>query len=204
MCTGDDRFLFYQEYLNNSLIWDNFYNTNDCNTSTEIFCNIIKKRYDTCFPLEIISRKRAKDKKWITLSIRKSCNTKNKLYKKYLNRPTLNNKNNYKNYRNRLQKICKVAQTNYFHNLINDTKNSLTNLWKVFTPIINPHKNKNSRTIDKLNINRKIVNNPLEIANHFNNYFCNIGKKLSTKIPPTTSHFSKFLKNNNVNSMFFD
>ena len=63
----------------------------DCGEAYTFYINTVNTLYDKSFPYVRVSRKRLKDKKWITSGIRKSCHTKNKLYKKCLGKPTENN-----------------------------------------------------------------------------------------------------------------
>ena len=48
----------------------------------------------------------------------------------------------------------------------------------------------------------KIITDQKRIAEHFNNFFTSIGKKLQKKTPPTKKHFSSFLKNPNNLTIF--
>ena len=170
--------------------------------ATDIFTKNIKRGYEQSFPLTKISRKRAKDKKWVTLGIKKSCNHKSSLYKKFLKHPTQENKAKYIKYRNLLSKLCKAAQENYFHDIISETKSSLVKLWETFGPIINPGKRKELHKIEKINKEGSILTNKKDIANHFNNYFCNIGKKLQNNVPTTNKNYKNYLTNQNLNSFF--
>ena len=46
----------------------------------------------------------------------------------------------------------------------------------------------------------KTITDQKHMAEHFNNFFTSIGKKIQKSIPPTKKHFSSFLKNtNNLN-----
>ena len=194
----------FNEYLQSNETWLEYNDETDCNKAANIFVKNLKNGYEKYFPLKQLSIKRAKDKKWITAGIRKSCNTKNRLYKKFLSIPNIENKTRYKNYRNTLNRICKLAQENYFTSLINDTKHSLTKLWQIFGPIINPLKKRKSQQIEKLKINGEYIIDRQKITNHFNDYFCNIGKDLSKKIPNTRQNYKHYLGNNNVNSIFIN
>ena len=192
----------YKNYLQEQETWTRLQNISDCNLAFDIYFKIINEGYDKYFPLKMISRKREKDKKWMTSGLRKSCAGKSKLYKKYLSKPTYNNRLTYNRYRNLLSKVCRLSREHYYENIINETKSSLKNLWKVFGPIINPARNKNSCKIDKIKINGQVLDNENEIANHFNSYFCNIGKKLADKICSKETDLKKYMKNPNPNSIF--
>ena len=130
----------FKKYLNNTTLWEGFETLNDCNQAYDKYIKIVNDGFNVNFPLTRLSNSRAKDKKWITLAIRKSCSTKNKLYKRYLKKPTENNHRKYKRYRNLLNKVCMKAQTSYYQELLLNTKNSVKKLWQTFGPIINPTK----------------------------------------------------------------
>ena len=43
-----------------------------------------------------------------------------------------------------------------------------------------------------------------DIAEEFNNFFTNIGKKINDNIPPADTHFSNYLQEKNSESFFID
>ncbi len=56
-------------------------------------------------------------------------------------------------------------------------------LWKIFGPMINPHKNKQKTKISKLvTYLGDTLTGSNEISNEFNQYFASVGKKLCSKI----------------------
>ena len=58
----------------------------------------MQSKFEECFPLIKLSRRKAKDKIWITEALRKSSKTKAKLYKKYkkwLKTKNLHDENKY-------------------------------------------------------------------------------------------------------------
>ena len=63
--------------------------------------------FNTNFPLRKISRKRAKNKNWITKGILISIRYKNRLYRKYCDKPNSIRRAVYKNYSNKLVNILR-------------------------------------------------------------------------------------------------
>ena len=64
-------------------------------------------------------------------------------------------------------------------------------------------KNKNKTSSPSSLIqNSKTITDQKHIAEHFNNFFTSIDKKLQKNIPPTKKHFSSFLKNPNNLTLF--
>ena len=126
-------------------------------------------------------------KKCITKAIITSCKNKEKLYKIWKKDP--NNtvkKENYKNYIKILNRIINQAQDDHERKQIQTTMNNQKNLWR----IINNKLGKNSKRNNNINFivdnNNKKITDSKEIADHINNFFCNVGKQLrdKIKIPP--------------------
>ena len=151
-------------------------NDDDVNKRFDFFHNNLTNMFYESFPLVRKSRKRAKDKKWITSGIRISIRHKNRLYKKKIQSPNLRNITNYKEYKNRLDTIMKEAEENFLKTLFNDTKTAVNRLWKTLGSIINPSKIKKKKSLDKLIVGNDIITDKTDISNLMNNYFCTIGK----------------------------
>ena len=163
-----------------------------------------KKVIDTfneSFPLIKKSRKRAKDKKWISCGLRNSIKHKNRLYRKKLQRPTRENISRYKEYKTILDSALDTAQQKYYHELFSDAKSSAINMWKTLGSIINPGKKKNMNKITRLKIGEEFIEDSQQISNEMNNHFCTIGSKLSHQLPPGKP-YQRFMKNT-VNHTIF-
>merc|ERR1712179_118848 len=156
---------------------------------------------DLYFPKVRLSRKKAKDKNWITTGIKNAIKHRNQLYKIKIKEDTEENVNNWKNYKNILNKIIKNAQKVYYQNLIKQHNNNCIGLWKTLGKIISK-KNKQS-TINNLKINNTTINDPEQIANTINDFFINIGPKLASKFKNNDSNsFMKFMGDSNEQSMY--
>ena len=117
--------------------WDQLIQDQDTNTCYEKFYTHVSNLYDKCFPLVRLSRKRSKDKKWITSALKNSIKHKDKLCKKQSTQPTNQNKKNYTLYRNELTKLLRQAEIMYYKNQMSDKKTSVTNFWKLFGQTLN-------------------------------------------------------------------
>ena len=53
-------------------------------------------------------------------------------------------------------------------------------------------------------IDNKEITDPMEIANHFCEFFTNIGPNLAKMIPSSTSSFRSFLSGSFINSVFLE
>ena len=182
--------------------WNDVMSKSTCGDAFDIFYAHIKSCYHQAFPLPLIKMKQKSTTHapWVTEGLRTATKVKNKLYKRSLRHPTALNKIEYAKYRNKLTQLLRKQHRNYYESLIQEIKNNLTKTWNIIKSVIN-----NKRTMFKCS---KFVNNNitmsdgLEIANHFNNYFANIGPNLAKSIPDTTFTHNKFLKDSCNNSIF--
>ena len=122
------------------------------------------------------------------------------MYKLSIRNMNPHNTDKYKVYKHALRKCLKGAETRYYEKLFEDKKTSSYNLWKHLGPIINPIKKKkkqSSRMCD-----RSFSTDSNVIAEYLNNYFCDIGHTLQSKIPQYGNQFSDFLPPANANTIF--
>jgi hypothetical protein len=59
-------------------------------------------------------------------------------------------------------------------------------------------KDKKNQTVEKININGTLSNNQSDIANHFNSFFTQIGKNISSSIPPIQKQPEDFIQYDHV------
>jgi len=128
----------------------------------------------------------------MTRALLKSIITKNKLYSKVWNKKNTFEYDAYKQYRNALNRTIKAAKQNYYEQQILLDKNDPKKLWKTINSILefNPRsKSSIERIVDETG---NKLSNPRDIANTFDQYFCNIGPELAKTITPPTSASSNF------------
>ena len=176
---------------------ESVYSCSDANVAYDNFSSFLKHSYDKCFPLIKQSRKRSKDKKWITTGIIKSSNRKSQLYKKWITSRDQQDKTNYANYSKAYSKIIKAAQANYYKNTFDSKSHDIKSLWKQINNLhsFTPRTSATSSKISKLQTDNDVITDAGEIASLFNNYFCNVGKNLATNLPhsSSTNNFNSFL-----------
>ena len=138
---------------------------------------------------------------WITYNLLKCIRRKNRLYKKFLRKPTEENKETYRKYRNRLNYALRLAKQNYFSNLLEQEKNNMKNTWKILNSIIRPNSSK--KFSEKFVSGNEVYTCPNKTASKFNDYFANIGPKLASTIKHTGQDFSSYLQNGSDTTCFF-
>ena len=182
--------------------WEHLFGDSDIDTMCGLFYNKLYDIHNACFPLVRLSRKRAKDKPWLTHGLKLCIKKKNRMYRKQLQRPTAENINGYKMYRNILTTCLSNAQKQYYNDIFSDRKNSVFNLWKCFGRTLNMKKNKSHSKLNKLIVNNTVLNDDNNIANGMNEHFCSIGEKVANNLPRATTNFKSYLRNK-IDETFF-
>ena len=167
-------------------------------TYNEFITNYMKL-LNLYFPLVKLSRSKMKNKPYITSGIKVSIKQRDKLYEKYLNNKTKENKVAWKRFRNKVKDTIKNAEKLYFKNQLNQHANSCQGLWKVFGKVI---KNKQSQNdINSIKINENNITDTPSIVEEFNKYFCSIGEHLSKNFK-SNNNSENYLENKIENSFF--
>ena len=181
---------------------------NDVDLAYEKFISVLLDVYEKCFPLTRMSRKKCKDKKWVTPAIKKSSEIKNRLYKDWIISKNPQNREKYKSYVKLYNKILKKAQDDYFTTAFNNKLNSSKKIWKEINSLcsFSAHCSSSRNTLDKLVVNGNTISDPVCMANHLNIYFCGVGANLASQLPAMSlsSDFVDFLPPSISNSFVCD
>ena len=100
-------------------------------------------------------------------------------------------------------KLKRKVKFNYYEDIFQTHKHIMKMTWKLLLSAI-------GRTTDKgkfpsyFTVNDKQVSDKFKIAEAFNKYFSNIGKKTSESVPISRKNYSQYLENPNPNSMFLE
>ena len=93
----------------------------------------------------------------------------------------------------------------YYVEAFSQRKNNPRELWKLIKSVI-PSK-KTAHQPRKLLIENRVIEDPTEIAQHFNNYFSEIGKKIAQNSTDNTTNdttFKKYLKKSVIHTIMLD
>ena len=182
------------------ICWDDVYACRDPQECYSVFINEILVAYNNSFPLANTTIRKRKHKPWITMGLRHSIRTKNKLYMYYLKKPTVFNETNYKRYRNKINCLITVAEREYYRHELQQHKGNLKKTWIVLKSIIG--RKEAFLSNDKLLIDGKLTKNKKCIADTFNEYFTSIGPELADKIPVMSERPDDYLQGVYKNSMY--
>jgi hypothetical protein len=176
--TNIDKF---HENLRN-IVWSDIPGYNDPQYAYSVFLDKFTNTYNSCFPLKKIKISKHKSRKpWVSKGLLKSIKRKNKLYRKYMNQPCNSNENNYKTFKNKLNHLLRIAKRMYYEKQLERVKTNTKNTWKILNEVINRKKAIKRSPTDFI-VNNRNISNPVEIADHFCEYFTNIGPNLTNNI----------------------
>ena len=148
----------------------------DPNLSFNEFEKKLNSVIDQYMPLKKMTKKELKQhyKPWITLGIRNSIRRRDSLYKKFIKAkdPIVKNEyhTQYKELRNRIVTSCRNSKKKYYQNFFENNATNLRKTWKGIKNLINLNKNDKCGP-NSLVVDDKIISEPKEIANQYNNYF---------------------------------
>ena len=108
----------------------------------------------------------------------------------------------FQTYQKNLQRTINNAKQNYFRNKFQEYRGNTAKTWKLTNNILGKSKrNSNSITLSHQN---NLVNNELEVANMFNEYFVSIGNDLVNNVINNRNiDFLSYMENRTVNSFVF-
>ena len=85
----------------------------------------------------------------------------------------------YKSYANKLTRVKALAKKLYLGTAITEKKDNPKELWNLIKNVVNTKTSSNLKhSPSKIIIHHDIIENPVEISDHFNNFFVNIGHSL--------------------------
>jgi hypothetical protein len=168
------------------LDWNNVLTSQDVETAYDCFWTQYTNVFNTNFPLK---RKRFNKNfnginKFMTNGLLTSRRTKNKLHAKAVSDPSMENINHFKAYKTVYQRTIRAAKKLHIARTLTENANNPKKTWQTLNELLG--KNSKSDTVSHLNINGTISSDHKQMANHFNEFFTNIGQQISDSVPPVT------------------
>ena len=182
--------------------WNDVCSNDNVDVCYRSFENAITRCFDNSFPYVRLSRKRFRDKKWVTKGLKTSINHRNILYRKWLTTHNDEDAVKYKNYRTTCKLILQKAEHEYYKYIFDNKSHSIKQLWRNLNSTFSLTKNKVKTSVSKITVNDITYTAQKDICNCLNDYFCDIGKNLASGIPYQLHDFTKYCHVPNNNSMF--
>ena len=118
---------------------------------------------------------------WIDKNIKTKIVERERLLKIKINDPTEHNRKQFKEMRNHVISLQQQSERKYYREQLVINEHDLRKSWKILKHIIGMKECLQTRKLE-FNINNRVTSNSHSIANHFNNYFVNVGKNLAEKL----------------------
>ena len=166
--------------------WAQVLQSNDTQSSYNIFIEEFLKLYNTHFPLvrTRFNRNVHKIEKWFTQGLLVARRNKIALAKLHLKTPSEENKVNYINCRNMYNRLVREAKKSYFETELAKHQSDLRMTWQLLREAMRKSKSSGVHIQSIINEGRT-VSDPLVIANKFNEFFASIATLISDDIAPT-------------------
>ena len=167
---------------------------NDVNLLYSKFNDIVSSTLNLFAPIRTLTKKEQKIKEnpWLTKALLKSIKRKAIIYKTHYILGDLIRRNYYKQYCKILKRCIERSKQNYYQTLFSNIQNDTKKVWKSINEIVTI-KSKTSESPTLITVDNNNITDPKTMANHFNNFFRNVGPNLAQKIPLTRTHFTEFL-----------
>lgn len=94
-------------------------------------------------------------------------------------------KQDYKKYRNKLNNLIDLAKTSYLKKQVEEAKGDKKKIWEIINDVTQ-YKKKKTNNIKGIEIQGDYISvdkDPIKVANHFNNFFANLGSKTTRTQP---------------------
>lgn len=174
--------------------------TNDPNLLMSDFIWRLNGCTDRHAPIKKLSPKDIKLRlhPWITPDIQKLIRLRDKLFARKKRQPENSTvQETYNQVRNRVNRAISKSKNEYFKTYFQTHSANIKKTWEGIRSIVNVKSNTNF-SISQINVNGKIIDDPVAITNSFNDFFVNVGPETENKVPkvPNMSP-NKFLKNRN-------
>ena len=177
---------------------------NDVNVLYDKFHSVFSKILNQHAPLKKLSQRQQKifDKPWLTRGLLKSIKNKALMHKTHFLFGDIIQRKFYKTYCNILKRCIEMSKINYYQSSFNNLKNDTKKIWKKINEIVNI-KSSSSSSPNLIKVNQQNITDPKIMANHFNEFFRNIGPTLANQIAPTIANFNDYLHNPVTNVFHF-
>ena len=192
-----DRF---RECLGN-LSWRNVLNSNDVDDSYNLFWDDFSLLFEQNFPTKSVKFNKNLHKiyNYMTPGLLVSRQTKIKLHKASIHNPSNENVSCYKKFRNIYNKVMRASKKMYFDNNLKNAKQNPKKTWQLLKEAIGSTGN-NSK-INELIVNSEKIVDTTKMANCFNEFFSNAGKKIAQALPNSPIPPENYFIPNNTDNL---
>ena len=179
---------------------------NDPDIAFESVNDKILELYNYYLPMKTIKVKifGDKEKPWLSHCILKSVKTKNKLYRKFLEKKSPETKSEYIKFKNILTSTIRKSERLYYAQQFELKMNNTRATWNLINSIIQTTRGIKTHNPIIINCDDEIIKDSNTIANKFNVFFSSIGSLLASNIPSMKPNdpVVDYMPHHNTSSMY--
>ena len=123
---------------------------------------------------------------FMTTGLLTSRTTKIRLHKLALANNTHDNWTKYRTYRNIFNKTVRASKKFHFVSKLNSYSRNPKKTWDILSKLTTGKST--AAQIDKISIDNKVITDPLSMANEFNKFFSEVGRKIHDSVEPIDKH----------------
>ena len=185
--------------------WSNIITENNPNLAFENFKNELNQSYLSCFPLKEKKSniQNRPSKPWFTPELIGLRKKNEKLLSKKLKTRSLDATNKFNISNKAYSKAKRNEKRKYFKKKFEDYANDMKKTWETINSLVKRKRSKSDIPSIFKDDNRT-YSNFFDIAEGFNDFFCNIGQKLANEIPQTGKSFTDFMGEKMHQNFVFD
>nr|CAI5861308.1 unnamed protein product [Callosobruchus analis] len=173
--------------------WETVFSESNPQSALDNFYNELCHHINVATDRVKINNKTKRLKPWMTAGILTSIRKRDKMKQNLIkDKDNLVAKHNYITYRNRLTNLIKSTKNEYFSNKFIEAGNNYKKKWDVISEVTEDDKKKKNE-IKSICTDTALLDSPDSIACEFNNFFAEIGRKV-------TSHIDHKSVDNNISS----
>jgi hypothetical protein len=174
--------------------WSAVTNSRNVDDAFDEFWSIYMELYELSFPKirTRFNRNVHKQCPFMTNGLLISRQMKNKLYKAKICVNSPENIEKYRKYKTVYFKCLRAAKKLYFTSKSQANAKNSKKTWQTLNEVLG--KERSQSTIDKIRIGDNVECDPINISNHFNEFFTSVGSVISNSIPPIQKQPEEFIQ----------
>ena len=162
--------------------WQEVLDSRDTNVCADKFVDTLKKHIDAATEKKYIKCKNRKLKPWITQALINSIRTRDRLKKQSVILKTPESHETFLQYRAKLDGLIKTVKNQYYQNKLDLANGDMKQTWKIIREATNERGQANCNITSIMGENGVEVGTEAEVAEEFNTYFSEIGKRMANRI----------------------
>ena len=158
-----------------SVPWDLIKLFDDTNDILEIWTDLFLEAVDKNVPIKQHRVKHKIQPQWMTADILDAIKSRDR-------HKSLGNDNEYKYWRNKVTKLIKESKKVQYQTFIDNNKDNPGSIYKLFQEVGARKGHKKPSDITSIINNGSVIEDPIEIANKFNDFFVNVASRIKEPV----------------------